>query len=72
MDTVFRLYLTANTSGARQNGRYGSVGVSSIFLDGFKQEDGLDFDSIATAFIAGLLGQDSPSSQSTEEVAINE
>lgn len=52
MDSVFRLYLSANAAGNKQK-----LSVPSIFLDGFKEE-GLDFDTLANAFITGLLSQD--------------
>ncbi|MNO24247.1 hypothetical protein D3C76_140630 [compost metagenome] len=56
MDTVFRVYMSANTSSARKNSNSDKyIEVSSVFLEGFK-ENGLDFDTIASSFIAGLLG----------------
>lgn len=56
MDTIFRLYLGTNLS------------VPSIFVDAFKEE-GLDFETIASAFIAGMLSQESVKNQ--EEVQNN-
>ncbi|MNW41663.1 hypothetical protein D3C74_188100 [compost metagenome] len=56
MDTVFRVYMSANTSSARKNSNSDKyIEVSSVFLEGFK-ENSLDFDTIASSFIAGLLG----------------
>jgi len=46
MDTIFRLYL------GTQN-----LQVPKIFIDSFTEE-GLDFETIASAFIAGMLGQE--------------
>lgn len=46
MDTIFRIYMAADLE------------VPSIFVDAFKEE-GLDFETISSAFIAGLLGQES-------------
>ncbi|RSK53989.1 hypothetical protein [Bacillus canaveralius] len=46
MDTIFRIHMAA------------SLDVPSVFVDAFK-EDGLDFETIASAFIAGMLGQES-------------
>ncbi len=61
MDTVFRVYMSANTTGARQAGeRPKYLEVSNIFLEAL-QENGIDFDTIATAFIAGLLGNNEKS-----------
>ncbi|WP_055106674.1 hypothetical protein [Paenibacillus ihumii] len=82
MDTLFRIYLSANTSSARQSTAKSYIGVPQFFVDSFKEE-GLDFDTIATAFIAGLLGQQNSNAQKAEsgeaglsesmgEVAINE
>lgn len=69
MDTVFRVYMSANTSTARQNsGSDNYMEVSSIFLEGFKQ-DGLDFDTITTAFIAGLLGQKTTETTEDNKIA---
>ncbi|MCD8510978.1 MAG: hypothetical protein LRY73_14700 [Bacillus sp. (in: Bacteria)] len=45
MDTVFRVYMSAGQE------------IPSVFVEGFK-EDGLDFETIASSFIAGLLGQE--------------
>ena len=45
MDTVFRLYMSANLE------------IPSIFIHVFT-DDGLDFETIGSAFIAGLLGQE--------------
>lgn len=45
MDTIFRIHMAAG------------LPVPSVFIDSFK-EDGLDFESIASSFIAGLLGQE--------------
>lgn len=45
MDTIFRIHMAAG------------LPVPKIFIDSFK-EDGLDFETIASAFIAGLLGQE--------------
>lgn len=45
MDTVFRIHMAAG------------LDVPSIFVDSYKEE-GLDFETISSAFIAGLLGQD--------------
>lgn len=56
MDTIFRLYLGTN------------LPVPSIFVDAFKEE-GLDFETIASAFIAGMLSQESMKNQ--EEVQNN-
>ena len=53
MDTLFRIYLSANTSKSKEK----QLSVPSIFVDAFKMQ-GLDFDTIATVFIAGLLGQE--------------
>lgn len=56
MDTIFRLYLGTDLK------------VPGVFVDSFKEE-GLDFETIASAFIAGMLGQDS--SVKKEEVLNN-
>lgn len=45
MDTVFRMYMGTKLE------------VPSVFIDSFKEE-GLDFETIASAFIAGMLGQE--------------
>lgn len=50
MDSVFRVYLSASRSDA-------ALPVSNAFLNIFTQ-DGLDFETISSAFVAGLLGQD--------------
>lgn len=75
MDTVFRVYMSANTTGARQaSERPKYLEVSNIFLEGL-QENGIDFDTIATAFIAGLLGNNeksNPSSRDDNEATNNE
>ncbi|WP_071458942.1 hypothetical protein [Bacillus massilinigeriensis] len=44
MDTIFRVHMAAN------------LDVPSVFVEAYK-EKGLDFDTIATAFIAGMLGE---------------
>ncbi|OEH93020.1 hypothetical protein [Bacillus solimangrovi] len=46
LDTVFRLHVAAGKQ------------VSSIFLDTLKDKEGLDFETISGAFLAGLLGED--------------
>jgi CRISPR-associated protein Cst1 len=46
LDTVLRLHVGAGKE------------VSSIFLDALKEEEGLDFETVAGAFIAGLLGEE--------------
>lgn len=56
MDTIFRLYLGT------------SLPVPGIFVDVFKEE-GLDFETIASAFIAGMLSQEKLKNQ--EEVQNN-
>lgn len=56
MDTIFRLYLGT------------SLSVPSVFVDAFKEE-GLDFETIASAFIAGMLSQEKLKNQ--EEVQNN-
>ncbi|WP_027416713.1 hypothetical protein [Aneurinibacillus terranovensis] len=45
MDTIFRIHMAVDLE------------VPSIFVDSFREE-GLDFDTISSAFIAGLLGQE--------------
>lgn len=50
MDTIFRLYLGTPLT------------VPSIFVDAFK-DDGLDFETIASSFIAGMLSQESSKNQ---------
>ncbi|MGG4012246.1 hypothetical protein [Bacillus smithii] len=45
MDTIFRIHMAAG------------LDVPSIFVDSFKEE-GLDFETISSAFIAGLIGQE--------------
>ncbi|MEJ9210450.1 hypothetical protein [Bacillus smithii] len=45
MEMIFRVYLAAG------------LDVPSVFIDSFK-EDGLDFETISSAFIAGLIGQE--------------
>ncbi|CAM2995256.1 hypothetical protein PASE110613_11285 [Paenibacillus sediminis] len=65
MDTLFRVYMSANTS-KKEDGK--DLTISSVFLDSFK-ENGLDFETIASAFIAGLLGQDE---SKKEEAVIHE
>lgn len=54
MDTLLRVYMSANASKPK-NGK--DLMISSVFIEGLKEE-GLDFDTIASTFIAGLLGQD--------------
>ncbi|MFD2670562.1 hypothetical protein [Marinicrinis sediminis] len=54
MDTIFRLYMSANQE------------VPRIFIDIFKEE-GLDFETIASSFIAGMLGNEK--SKKEEEAA---
>ncbi|MNW30092.1 hypothetical protein D3C74_69670 [compost metagenome] len=56
LDTVLRMYLSANAASARQNPSGGYLEVPSILVDGYK-EGGLDFDTIAITFVAGLLGR---------------
>ncbi|NGP44616.1 hypothetical protein G4V62_06465 [Bacillaceae bacterium SIJ1] len=46
MDTVFRLYMNTDEE------------LPSMFLDTYK-EDGLDFETVAGAFISGLMGNES-------------
>ncbi|AJS57311.1 type I-B CRISPR-associated protein Cas8b1/Cst1 [Paenibacillus sp. IHBB 10380] len=70
MDTVFRMYMSANTSIARKNSSSDKyMEVSSDFLEGFK-ENGLDFDTIASSFIAGLLGQNSEENKNESNPSI--
>lgn len=45
MDTIFRVHIASG------------LDVPSVFIEAFKDE-GLDFDTISSAFIAGLLGQE--------------
>ena len=58
MDTIFRLYLGTD------------LRVPNVFIDSFK-DDGLDFETIGSAFIAGLLGQDSSSKTKNEGEVTN-
>jgi CRISPR-associated protein Cst1 len=53
MDTIFRIHMAAGLE------------VPSIFIDSFK-EDGLDFETISSAFIAGLLGQEQDNKEKGE------
>lgn len=46
MDTIFRIYMGANLE------------IPNIFIDSLKEE-GLDFETIASAFVAGMLSQES-------------
>lgn len=48
MDTIFRLYISTNDE---------KVKLPNVFIDAFKEE-GLDFETIASAFISGLLSQE--------------
>ncbi|EGL83969.1 CRISPR-associated CXXC_CXXC protein Cst1 [Caldalkalibacillus thermarum TA2.A1] len=62
LDTVFRLHVASQKD------------VSPLFLDILKEKQGLDFETVAGAFIAGLLGgtQAEPNNDSNEkEVATN-
>lgn len=45
MEMIFRVYLASG------------LDVPSVFIDSFKEE-GLDFETISSAFIAGLIGQE--------------
>lgn len=60
LDTTFRIYLSANTTGARRNANGTSsppLGIPRIFVDIFQEEE-LDFETIANTFIAALLGSE--------------
>jgi CRISPR-associated protein Cst1 len=53
MDTIFRIHMAAG------------LDVPSILVDSFKEE-GLDFETISSAFIAGLLGQEQANKEKGE------
>lgn len=55
MDTIFRLYLSTK-----------NLKVPSIFIDSFK-DAGLDFETISTAFVAGMLSQEKVYKKKQEE-----
>ncbi|OEH84880.1 hypothetical protein BHU72_06710 [Desulfuribacillus stibiiarsenatis] len=57
MDTIFRLYIGAK-----------DLRVPSFFVNAFK-EDGLEFETIGSAFVAGMLGQEI--SRKEKEGAVN-